>query len=75
MQCYIKIHSKCRREVLQGKLDWHNMWREKKAYFSSTTLWEQHTMHYSIHRVHSKITMAGDVVPYYTVTALVPTQK
>ena len=24
---------------------------------------------------HSKITMAGDVVPYYTVTALVPTLK
>ena len=23
--------------------------------------------------VHSKITMAGNVVPYYTVTALVPT--
>ena len=22
--------------------------------------------------IHSKITMAGDVVPYYTVTALVP---
>ena len=25
--------------------------------------------------VHSKITMAGDEVPYYTVTALVPTLK
>ena len=25
--------------------------------------------------VHSKITIAGDVVPYYTVTALVPTLK
>ena len=25
--------------------------------------------------IHSKITMAGDVVPYYTVTALVPTLK
>ena len=25
--------------------------------------------------VHSKITMVGDVVPYYTVTALVPTLK
>ena len=25
--------------------------------------------------LHSKITMAGDVVPYYTVTALVPTLK
>ena len=24
---------------------------------------------------HSKITMAGDVVPYYTVTALVPSLK
>ena len=26
-------------------------------------------------RLHRKITMAGDVVPYYTVTALVPTLK
>ena len=26
-------------------------------------------------KLHSKITMAGDVVPYYTVTALVPTLK
>ena len=25
--------------------------------------------------LHSKITMAGDVVPYYTVTVLVPTLK
>ena len=25
--------------------------------------------------VQSKITMAGDVIPYYTVTALVPTLK
>ena len=25
--------------------------------------------------LHSQITMAGDVVPYYTVTALVPTLK
>ena len=25
--------------------------------------------------IHSKITMAGDVVPYYIVTALVPTLK
>ena len=25
--------------------------------------------------IHSKITMAGEVVPYYTVTALVPTLK
>ena len=25
--------------------------------------------------VHSKITMTGDVVPYYTVTALVPSLK
>ena len=25
--------------------------------------------------LHSKITMAGDVVPYYRVTALVPTLK
>ena len=25
--------------------------------------------------LHNKITMAGDVVPYYTVTALVPTLK
>ena len=28
-----------------------------------------------IYQVHSKITMASDVVPYYTVTALVPTLK
>ena len=26
-------------------------------------------------QLHSKITMAGEVVPYYTVTALVPTLK
>ena len=26
-------------------------------------------------KLHSKITMAGDAVPYYTVTALVPTLK
>ena len=26
-------------------------------------------------KLHSKITMAGEVVPYYTVTALVPTLK
>ena len=25
--------------------------------------------------LHSKITMTGEVVPYYTVTALVPTLK
>ena len=25
--------------------------------------------------LHNKITMAGEVVPYYTVTALVPTLK
>ena len=25
--------------------------------------------------IHRKITMAGDVVPYYTVTAVVPTLK
>ena len=25
--------------------------------------------------LHSKITMASDAVPYYTVTTLVPTQK
>ena len=31
-------------------------------------------LHLSIF-LHSKITMAGDVVPYYTVTALVPTLK
>ena len=28
-----------------------------------------------LHDLHSKITMAGDVVPYYTVIALVPTLK
>ena len=27
------------------------------------------------HMYHSKITMVGDVVPYYTVTAVVPTLK
>ena len=28
-----------------------------------------------LHHIHSKITMAGEVVPYYAVTALVPTLK
>ena len=35
----------------------------------------KNTYDYEMNYIHSKITMAGDVVPYYTVTALVPTLK
>ena len=47
----------------------------KVGLFSEVTTHKSNCNQYNETTIHSKITMAGDVVPYYTVTALVPTLK
>ena len=48
-------------------LEWLNFWYRATLFCFNTSN--------NSNFIHSKITMAGDVVPYYTVTALVPTLK
>ena len=62
-------HGSCKYDDLQN---WLDMMSHKNQLLKDPRHWPPIKLHY---RIHSKITMTDDMVPYYTATALVLTLK